>query len=69
MLLAIACDVWRSYRSFGANNSTRYNPFLAMKVLLGGIRCLVGALLPPLCGEFISISSFVCVYFRKRLRQ
>lgn len=29
-----------------ANDSTRGNPFLALEILLGGIRCLLGALSP-----------------------
>jgi hypothetical protein len=29
--------------TFLANNSTRYNSFLALEVLLGGIKCLIGA--------------------------
>lgn len=33
-----------SWDSLLANNSTGYNPFLAMEVLFDSIKCLVGAL-------------------------
>ena len=34
-----------------ANDSARYNPFMKLKVWLGGIRCLVESLSPFLFGD------------------
>lgn len=46
-----------------ANDSTICDPFMALKVLLGGISCLVGALFEcALLFEFF----VVCMYLRKQ---
>lgn len=58
MVVAIACDVCGlGVGSMGRdplnNDSKRCNRRLELKVLLGGIRCLVRTFFPPLYGDSI----------------
>lgn len=50
-----------------AKNSFRFNPFLALKVLFGDERYLVGSLLSLLLGDSICISSTYIYIFKKLL--
>lgn len=45
--------VWKFYGIPLANVATRWNSFLAVEILLGGIECLVGALSLPLNNDSI----------------